>query len=397
MTRARSLLAKAALVFAALSAIVLVAPDAVRAQDLSERRGLKIRLAEPVSQDFVSGETPIVAEVSASDPADIVKVEFFIDDTLIFTDADPPYRLVHDFGAKPAVHVIRAVAHHRAGVQVSDFVVTRALDVRFFVSVQRVVMDVAVRDGAKRFVTGLPDTAFTITEEGRPQKLVEVSRNEKPISVGVLIDSSGSMRERIKEAQDAACAFVDRLRPEDDAFVVDFDEAVYLVQELTNDRASICASIRSTTAIGGTAIYDALHAAYRVIRESKLERKAFVLLTDGDDTESKITLEKIREEALISDVTIYAIGLDVGAGESRSALKSLTEDTGGRAYFVSRASELASAYDQIASELRSLYQVVYASDNDKRDGRLIEVAIEAKAADGTKLDTRHRRGYYAIP
>ncbi len=381
----------------AVSLSLVLGGQATLAQDLSERRGLSIEIAEPASQDIVSGETEIRAEVTARSPEDIVKVEFFIDDALVFTDAEPPYRLVHDFGIKPAVHVIRTVAHHRAGVTVSDFVVTRALDVRFFVNVQRVVLDVAVRDANKRFVTGLDASAFAVTEEARPQRLIEVVKDERPISVGVLLDTSGSMRDRMKEAQEAACEFISKLRDEDEAFVVDFDEAVYLLAELTNDRERLCRSIRSTTAIGGTALYDAIHAAYRVIEESKLERKAFVILSDGDDTESKITLERIREESLIREVTIYAIGLDVGGGEARTALRALAEETGGRAYFVNRADEVPEAYDQIAAELRSLYQVVYASDNEERDGRFLAVKVTAKATDGTAYETRHRKGYYALP
>ncbi|RMF76870.1 MAG: VWA domain-containing protein [Acidobacteria bacterium] len=377
-----------------LVAVLGVAPAA--GQDLDVRRGFAVRIVEPPNEDIVSGPTKIVAEVEARDPANVVKLEFFIDDELVFTDAEPPYQLVHDFGVKAGVHVIRVVAHHRSGVTVSDFVVTRALDINYVVNVQRVVLDVAVRDRDRRLVPGLPPDAFRVFEDGREQRIIEVSPEERPILVGLLLDSSGSMRERIEDAQTAGCRFVEQLRDDDRAFVIDFDEAVYLLEETTSDRERLCASIRSTEAIGGTALYDAIHAAFRVINRIPAERKAFVILSDGEDTSSSIKFEKLREEALASEVTIYAIGLDVGAGEARSVLRRLSDDTGGRAWFVKRSEDLEETYAKIAEELRSLYQVVYASDHDL-DGSFVRVQVQVVDAEGRKLDVRHRRGYYAMP
>jgi Ca-activated chloride channel family protein len=149
--------------------------------------------------------------------------------------------------------------------------------------------------------------------------------------------------------------------------------------------------------VGGTAFYDAIHAAFRVVEDSEKERRAFVLLTDGEDTESAIDLDAIKEEARASEVTIYGIGLDVGIGEGRTALRRLARDTGGRAFFVDDAEELGGTYDEIAEELRSLYQVVYASDNETFDGRFVEVDIDVRSDEHEGLEARHRRGYYALP
>ncbi len=381
-----------------LAAALVLALAALPApgQDLSPRRGFKVTIVEPPNEDIVSGPTKIVAEVEARDPANVVKLEFFVDDELVFTDADPPYQLVHDFGVRPGVHVIRVVAHHRSGATVSDFVITRALNISYVVNVQRVVMDVAVRDDDRRLVPGLPASSFRVFEDGREQELIEVSPEERPIVVGLLVDSSGSMREHLEDAQTAGCRFVDELRDEDRAFVVDFDEAVYLVQEPTADHAALCSSIRTTRAVGGTALYDAIHAAFRVINRIPAERKAFVILSDGDDTASAIKLDRLLEEARGSEVTIYAIGLGVGLGDARSALRRLSDDTGGRAYFVRRSSDLEETYRRIAEELRSLYQVVYASDHEL-DGSFVRVEISVVDPQGRKLEVRHRRGYYAMP
>jgi VWFA-related protein len=379
----------------ALLAAALAAPALpALAQDLSARRGFSVEITAPENQDIVSGETTIEVDVEAREPGDVEKVEFFIDDELRFTDAERPYKMVHDFGSLPGVHVVRVVAHHRTGATVSDFIVTRSLDVRYFVDVRRVILDVSVRDEEGRLVTGLPESAFSVTEDGQPQRIIEVSPEERPILAGILIDSSGSMRDRMEIAQEAACQFIKTLRDEDRGFAVDFDEAVYLIETITPDRDALCRSVKTTKAIGGTALYDAIHAAYRVSHREEAERRALIILSDGDDTASQLELEALREEALASEVTIYAIGLDVGAlTEARLALRRLTEDTGGRAFFVKKPKELAAAYQQISDELRSLYQVTYASGNEERDGRFIELEVDV-AGD---YDVRHRRGYYAVP
>ncbi len=374
---------------------LLSSPDAA-GQDLSQRRGFSVKLVEPESGGIVAGRTRIRAEVTSRREDDVVKVEFFVDDELAFVDAEPPWQVVHDFGTKPGVHVIRVVAHHRDGPTVSDFVITKSLKPQFVVNVQRVVLDVSVRDGKNRLVTGLGGNDFTVLEDGRPQKLLSVGLEERPLLVGILLDSSGSMRgERIEQAQEAACSFVKTLREEDRAFVIDFDEQVFLIQKTTHDQEELCRATRSTKAIGGTSIFDALHAAYRVIHQSPAERRALVVLTDGDDSSSSLEFEDLLLEARLADVTVYVIGLEVGAISSgRRTMSRLAETTGGRAFFVSKARDLAGTYDSIAEELRSLYQLVYASENEEMDGRFIEIEVELTT--GGRLDVRHRSGYFAV-
>ncbi|MDH3284548.1 MAG: VWA domain-containing protein, partial [Acidobacteriota bacterium] len=324
------------------------------------------------------------------------KVEFFVDDEIVFADGEPPWQVVYDFGTKPGVHVVRVVAHHRDGPTVSDFVITKSLKPQYVINVQRVVLDVSVRDGKNRLVTGLQAEDFSVFEDDRPQELLAVGLDERPLLVGILLDSSGSMRgERIEQAQEAACEFVETLRPEDRAFVIDFDEQVFLIQQTTHDHEDLCLSTRSTQAIGGTSIYDALHAAYRVIHQADAERRALVVLTDGDDSSSTLKFDDLLLEAKLADVTVYVIGLDVGAiSDGRRTMTRLSDTTGGRSFFVKRARDLVGTYEAIAEELRSLYQLVYSSDNDTMDGRFIE--IDVKLTGGERHDVRHRSGYFAV-
>jgi Ca-activated chloride channel family protein len=156
--------------------------------------------------------------------------------------------------------------------------------------------------------------------------------------------ASGSMRDAMPEVHQAAAGFVETLRPQDKALVIDFDDRVFLIQDLTSDHPLLKEAVSSTEALGSTALYDALHAAFRKLRGIE-GRKAIVLLSDGDDTSSQLAYDRILEEAKAQGVLLYGIGL----GDVRkSVLKELSDVTGGRAFFVPKASGLADVYRKIA-------------------------------------------------
>ena len=174
---------------------------------------------------------------------------------------------------------------------------------------------------------------------------------------------------------------------------VEFNEKVYMLSDLSNDKPSLKRLIESTRALGGTAIYDALHATLR--RLSKFDaRKTVVLLTDGDDTHSQIDYKKIVEEVKGADVVLYTIALGGSFldPESRGKLSELATATGGRYFNASKAKVLESVYSRIADELRSQYYLTYASENEKFDGRWIPIQLEVKRKD---LEVRSRKGYFA--
>jgi Ca-activated chloride channel family protein len=207
--------------------------------------------------------------------------------------------------------------------------------------------------------------------------------------MAIVLDSSGSMRDAMPEVHQAAASFVETLRPQDRALVIDFDDKVFLLQELTSDQVLLKEAVGSTEALGSTALYDALHAAFRKLRGIE-GRKAIVLLSDGDDTSSQFAYARILEEAKAQSVLLYAIGL----GDVRkSVLKEFSETTGGRAFFVGKASELAEVYRKIAEELRRQYYLSYATNNTKWDGRFIKLEVKSKNPDWS---VRARRGYFAV-
>ncbi len=366
---------------------------ALEAQSPSSRPGFSIEITEPANQSVVVGKTRIVAEVKISQPERVDRVEFLVGDEVIFVDHEPPYSALYDFGEESKSWVVRAVAYHRENVTVSDAVITRRPAFTFVEQVNRVVLWVSARDKQGNFVTDLERDEFTVLDDDAEQQILDFYREDRPITMGILLDSSGSMHEKLKQVHQAASSFVDTLRPEDRAMLIDFDDKVFLVEDLTSDHDTLKRAITSTEAIGGTAIYDVLHATYRKI--GTLDgRKAIVLLSDGEDTASQFSFKRVLEEAKSNSALIYAIGLGGGgSGPRRSVLKDFSEFTGGRAFFVKKADELAEVYEQIAEELRAQFYIAYSTNNEKWDGRWIKIKVESSRP---KLELRARRGYFAV-
>ncbi len=367
--------------------LALTAPAA--AQEAERRRGFSIHIIAPTADEFVLGRTKIHAEVQSEVPADIDRVEFLVRDKVVFVDREPPYECVHDFGEESKAWVIRAVAYHREGFSVSDVVVTRKITIEAFEEVNRVILWVTVTDKSGELVGDLTKENFSVFEDGAPQTIRDFLLEDRPITMAIVLDSSGSMRDAMPEVHQAAAGFVETLRPQDKALVIDFDDRVFLIQELTSDQALLKEAVTSTEALGSTALFDGLHAAFRKLRGIE-GRKAIVLLSDGDDTSSQLAYNRILEEAKAQSVLIYGIGL----GDVRkSVLKELADVTGGRSFFVAKANQLAEVYRKIADELRRQYYLSYSTTNSKWDGRFIKLEVKSKNPDWS---VRARRGYFAV-
>jgi VWFA-related protein len=273
--------------------------------------------------------------------------------------------------------------------------VTRKLDSAYIEEVNNVLLWASVTDSDDHFVSGLKKEDFRVTENGVQQEILQFAPEERPITMAILVDTSGSMREAMSEVHEAATSFVATLRPEDKALVIEFDDKVYLVQDLTADQKLLKEAITSSEALGGTSLYDALHAAFRKLKGIE-GRKAVVILSDGEDTSSQFSYDRVLEEAKSQNLLVYGIGLGSGWGQGprRGVLKEFSDVTGGRAHFVSKASELAGVYQKIAEELRSQYFLAYATENKVWDGRWIKLSVEMNKSD---LKVRARRGFFAVP
>jgi len=364
------------------------------AQQGVRRRGFSVKVTEPVNDDIVVGKTRIAATVSADDPTVVDRVEFFVNDKLVLVDREAPYEVLYDFGEQPLSWIVKAVAWHKEGLSVTSSIVTRRIVLGTTAEVNRVVLWATVTDKDDHPVSDLKATDFTVMENGRPQKIREFSAETRPITLAILLDTSGSMREQIDEVHQAAGSFVDTLRPEDKAMVVDFNDTVFLIQDLTSDHAALKEAITSTEPLGPTAIYDAMHATYRKLRSVE-GRKAVVLLSDGQDTSSDTKFERVVDQSKRSNVLIYGIGLGGGFGDGprKNVLREFAETTGGRAFFVGKAAELGSVYQQIADELRRQYVLTYETDIADWNGRWVNVEVKSSEP-GVKV--RARRGFFAV-
>jgi Ca-activated chloride channel homolog len=301
--------------------------------------------------------------------------------------------VIHDFGEETKSFIIRAVAWHREGISVSDAVVSRRVALIQLEEVNRVLLWATVTDRDDKFLTELTRDDFRVLENGAPQQVIDFYPEDRPIALAILIDTSGSMRDQMPQVHAAAGAFVDTLRGEDQALVIDFDDKVYLIQDLTSDRDKLKEAITSTEAIGGTSLYDALHAAYRKLG-TITGRKAIVILSDGDDTTSQFGYARMLEQAKTQGVLIYGIGLGVGRLVGRlSPLREFADATGGRAFFIRKADELADVYQRVAEELRHQYYLTYSTNIKEWDGRWIEVKVEVTRPDAR---VRARRGFFAV-
>lgn len=273
---------------------------------------------------------------------------------------------------------------------------------RINVEVTRVQLLFTVSDKKGRFVNNLTKPEFEIFESKKPQSIMEfTAESDLPLRLAILIDTSNSIRERFKFQQEAATDFVDTVirAHEDKAVVVSFDSAAELVADLTDDTEKLNKAIRGLRAGGGTALYDAIFFACRdkLMQDHPLYkfRRAMVILSDGDDNNSRYTRDQALEMAHKSDTVIYTISTNISGieGDGDKILRYFAEQTGGQVFFPFKARDLAQSFENIANELRHQYNVLYRPDPLKTDGLYHPVEVKVK---GRKdLVVRARHGYYA--
>ena len=273
---------------------------------------------------------------------------------------------------------------------------------RITVDVTRVNLLFTVTDKKGRFITDLGKDDFEVVEGKRRQTISDfAAESDLPLRLGILIDTSNSIRERFKFEQEAASQFIDSVMRTnlDKALVVSFDTSAELVADLINDTDKLTAAIRDLRPGGGTSLYDAIYFACR----DKLSqdqprykfRRAIVIVSDGEDNQSRYTRDQALEMAQKADVVIYAISTNVVRGETDGdkILKYLTAETGGQAFFPFKVEDLEQSFENIANELRHQYNVFYRPEPLNTDGRYHTVDLKVK---GRKdLVVRCRKGYYA--
>lgn len=280
----------------------------------------------------------------------------------------------------------------------------------FRAGVDLVALNVIVTDANQNFVNGLEQGNFAVFEDGIRQEVSFFAAGEVPLDLAILLDTSASMADRMSTAQQAAIGFVSTLRETDRLLVVDIKDTTRVLSPLGSDFDAARKAIRSTSARGGTGLFNGLYLTLKEMTKQRrangeVRRQALVVLSDGDDTSSLVTFDDVMDLAKESGLSIYTITLRSRWSSQLTAatngrryfsqadfsMKSLAQQTGGRSFFPNEISELTGVYDQIADELASQYALGYSSKNPRRDGSYRRVIVQIR--DHADVQARTRPGY----
>jgi Ca-activated chloride channel homolog len=271
--------------------------------------------------------------------------------------------------------------------------ITREVDV--------VVLPVSVTDNHGEFVSGLTKSNFQVYENGQLQKISMFQHEDIPLTVGLVLDSSGSMGPNRSKVVAVADDFLKSSNPEDQIFVVNFNENVSLGlppgAAFTSNQSALDAAVLRGAYSGRTALYDALLVALNHLQLGSRNKKALILISDGGDNQSRHNFQEVRAAARRTGALIYCIGIadKQSANTNPKLLKKLAKDTGGKAYFPSSVSELPEICHQIAVDLREQYTLTYTPSDDRHDGTYRKIRVKVKAHGHDKLHVRTRAGYFA--
>jgi VWFA-related protein len=284
---------------------------------------------------------------------------------------------------------------------VSGLLCAGGLYAQFRSDTRLVVLHASVSDRKGKLISNLDQRAFKVFENGQPQEVKIFRHEDVPVSLGIVIDDSGSMMTKRSRVETAALAMVRASNPQDEVFVVNFNDDAYLDVPFTNDIHKMELGLARIDSRGGTAMRDALNMSLDYERDkARKDKKVLLVITDGNDNASSATLEKVVARCNQADTMVYAIGLFTEeekheATKARRALNELTTSTGGVAFYPKDVSEVQSLAVEVARDIRSQYTIAYTPSLQALDGsyRQIKVTVEAPG----KPVVRTRSGYYATP
>ena len=271
------------------------------------------------------------------------------------------------------------------------------------VDVNLVLVPVTVTDGESRYVSGLEAGNFQLWEDNVEQEILHASTEDVPISVGIILDVSGSMKDKLGVARDAATTFLRAvMNTDDEFFFLDFADRPRVAVDFTTEIPRISEDLLGVSPKGRTALYDAVYVGLDKLRDAAHAKKVLLLITDGEDNRSRYTFSNIREYVKEQDVLIYAIGIvdpwssPLAADRvGRDLIEKLTELTGGQSFFPDSVHELEDIGFKIGVEIKNQYLIAYRSSNSRADGKWRKLRVRAHAKTIGGLHVRARPGYYA--
>jgi Ca-activated chloride channel homolog len=286
---------------------------------------------------------------------------------------------------------------------------SKGKNLTYSVDVDLVMMYASVFDKNGHFVGGVKKDNFKIYEDGIEQRIDRFSQEDVPISMGILLDLSGSMRGKIDQINKAASAFIRASNPQDQVFLIGFNDEVELLQDFTSDIDEITDALDNTVVMGGTALYDSIYLGVQKSHTGSRVKKAVVVITDGEDRDSYYKLDELIAKVQEMDVQVFSVGFlndmpDKGIfgrfsksvpEKAHDALTRISEETGGKAFFPDKLTDIHTIVSEIAAELRNQYSIGYFSSNAARDGSFRRVKIELVGVNTATNHVRSRRGYFA--
>jgi Ca-activated chloride channel family protein len=366
-------------------------------------QSIVVSVTSPSGDQAVFDRVEVVAEVQTDEP--IERVEFFVDGRRVDTVTQPPYRVWVDVGGENLQRHFTVIAVGRSGARVGAAVSTPAVQIDLVVDAPlQQLYATATREDMPVLDLGRED--FRIFDNGIEQELVTFERGDVPMTIAMLVDVSESMRgEQLEVALDAARGFLSRLTPLDEAMVMTFSDQTHRVTTSSSEIEGLAAALENLQPGGGTTLNDHLYLALRLL-DGRLGRPVIIVLSDGADTLSFLTMQEVLWKVHRSNAVIYRIHLhpsgirsvplatswrstEDNADEVRG-LEEAVDDSGGRVTALARIDELEQALDEVLLELRQQYVVGYYPTNPKDDGTWRPVRVEVGLPD---VEIRTRAGY----
>ena len=356
---------------------------------------LSVHITSPLGRLGLPGAIRIVAQVEHPPQVALESVRFYVNDTLVGDGREGPPYAVEWTDANPFEPTrIRVDATDARGDTASNAIELAPFEIRETTGVSRVLLEATVIDKADRFVSGLDATSFRVFENDKPQTIDLASIESLPVTYTLLVDASQSMHARMEFVRRAAGRLAEFLRPTDRIIVAPFAKSLGPITGPTGDRDTIAGAVHAISSSGGTAIFDGLIEASRLVPAGN-RRYVIVIITDGYDENSQATVEDALVAVKSARAAVYVIGIGGVAGISlkgERVLRQLAQETGGRVFFPSREQELPAVQERVAEDVRQRYLLSYTPENQDADGAWRRITLLTTDASHR---IRTRLGYFA--
>jgi Ca-activated chloride channel family protein len=352
----------------------------------------RVQIQSPTTTAFVSGPTELKATVEPS--TSVASLTFFVDGRQICELATEPFACEWDAGHEVVAHQVRAVVALEGGGRIVRTLRTRGLRYADKVEVDAVQVTVTVTDDHGKFVAGLPQLAFHVSEDGKPQKLGYFASEDVPLELIVAVDISGSMTPVMPRLKRAVKNFLAAVPSANQVTLLGFNDTVFTLTRKATDPVERIRSVDRLAPWGATALYDVIVRGIEMLGR-QTGRRALVVFTDGEDQGSHVTLDDVERRLQSSDVSLYMIGQGRGVTHDylRRVMQRLTVPTGGRAFTTDSIEALQGAFEELLEELSHQYLLGYQPTNETRDDSWREIKVDI---DGHH-NVRARQGYRAVP